>query len=119
MACGTVFELSPKSGGGWKETLLHNFNGNDGEIPYAGLIFDAAGTLYGTTFAGGTGTCSDGSGFSGCGTVFELTPKTGGGWTETVLYSFQGKDGDGSYPTAAWSSTPLAIFTAPLAMAAA
>lgn len=98
--CGTVFELSPKSGGGWKETLLHNFNGNDGEIPYAGLIFDAVGTLYGTTFAGGTGTCSDGSGFSGCGTVFELTPKTGGGWTETVLYSFKGKDGDGSYPTA-------------------
>jgi len=96
--CGMVFELSPKSGGGWKETVLHNFNGMDGASPAAGLIFDAAGNLYGTTNTGGTGKCTLGS-FSGCGTVFELTPKTGGGWTETVLYSFKGKDGDGSYPS--------------------
>jgi uncharacterized repeat protein (TIGR03803 family) len=96
--CGTVFELSPKSGG-WKETVLHNFNGMDGAYPEAGLIFDAGGNLYSTTNSGGTGKCNFG-GFSGCGTVFELTPKTGGGWTETVLYSFKGKDGDGSRPTA-------------------
>jgi uncharacterized repeat protein (TIGR03803 family) len=78
--CGTVFELSPTAGGGWTETVLHSFgNGTDGAFPYAGLIFDAAGNLYGTTTGGGT--------YRG-GTVFQLTPTAGGGWAEQVLYSF-------------------------------
>ena len=48
--CGTVFELSPREGGGWTETVLHSFgNGTDGAYPDASLIFDAAGNLYGTT----------------------------------------------------------------------
>jgi hypothetical protein len=52
---GIVFELMPKAGGGWKEKVLHSFNNNgtDGYSPYAGLTFDAAGNLYGTTEAGG------------------------------------------------------------------
>ena len=71
------------------ENVLHNFNDNDkdGYNPIAGLIFDASGNLYGTTKEGGA---------FGLGTVFELTPKAGGGWKEMVLLSFD--DNDGAYP---------------------
>jgi uncharacterized repeat protein (TIGR03803 family) len=73
----------------WNEKVLHNFgNVPDGNDPSAGLIFDAAGNLYGTTVSGGT--YSEG-------TVFELTPTGGGGWTEQVLHSF-GNGTDGFYP---------------------
>jgi uncharacterized repeat protein (TIGR03803 family) len=89
--CGTVFELSPDGSGGWTEQVLHSFNenGSDGTGPSA-LIMDAAGDLYGTTYEGGIHTCD-------CGTVFELMPKQGGGWTERVLHSF-GLGTDGAYP---------------------
>jgi uncharacterized repeat protein (TIGR03803 family) len=84
---GTVFELMPDGSGGWTELVLHSFNNPDGGFPYAGLIFDTAGNLYGTTSLGGT---------YAYGTVFELTPTIGGSWIETVLYSFGGgTDGDG------------------------
>ncbi|MHB8216979.1 MAG: choice-of-anchor tandem repeat GloVer-containing protein [Candidatus Sulfotelmatobacter sp.] len=99
---GTVFELSPKSGGGWAEKTLHNFtfNGSDGYSPQASLVFDAAGNLYGTTQFGGAGQCMDYSGtyVVGCGTVFELSPKSSGGWREAVVYSFQVNGTDGWYP---------------------
>jgi uncharacterized repeat protein (TIGR03803 family) len=89
---GTVFELTREAGGGLTETVLHSFDddGKDGSYPYAGLIFDSAGNLYGTTFLGGA--------YNG-GTVFELTPKAGGGWKEAVLHSFNpgGKDGFNPY----------------------
>lgn len=77
---GTVYELTP-SNGGWSETILHSFDGADGNNPYSAVIFDAAGNLYGTTIWGGTG-CSS----PGCGVVYELSP-TPSGWVETVLYS--------------------------------
>jgi len=49
---GTVFELS-RTGGGWSEKVLYSFAGGlDGASPYAGLVFSAAGSLYGTTYAG-------------------------------------------------------------------
>jgi uncharacterized repeat protein (TIGR03803 family) len=100
LGCGTVFELTPKAGGGgWTERVLYSFcsltNCFDGNSPYASLTSDNAGNLYGTTVAGGDATsCS-----LGCGTVFELTPKAGGGWTETVLHKFinNGKDGYSPY----------------------
>jgi uncharacterized repeat protein (TIGR03803 family) len=69
------------------DTVLHNFNNNgtDGAYPQAGLIVDAAGNLYGTTNSGGTYTY---------GTVFELTPAAGGGYTEKILHNFtNGADG--------------------------
>jgi uncharacterized repeat protein (TIGR03803 family) len=90
--CGVVFELTPMSGGTWKQNVLHSFmGGNDGQWPISKLSFDSDGNLYGTTVWGGSGDCN--YGFPGCGTIFELTPNVGGGWTEAVLYSFQGSDG--------------------------
>ncbi len=97
-ACGTVFELSP-SGGGWMKTTLYNFQGGtaDGEYPVAGLVFDKAGNLYGTTEGGGI----DGGNNCGigCGAVFELSPSNGG-WKESVLHFFTEKGGDGAIPEA-------------------
>jgi len=77
---GTVFELDTTG----KETVLHDFCGADGAIPSSVLIWDDAGNLYGTTQAGGSSDVCDG----GCGAVFELSPVSGGNWTEKVLYSF-------------------------------
>ncbi len=94
--CGTVFELSPKEGGGWTEKVLYSFGGSpDGYLPIAGLVLDAAGNLYGTTYYGGVHGCNDVA--NNCGTVFELSPRQGGGWTEKVLHSF-GKGTDGYWP---------------------
>ena len=94
---GTVFELSPTGGNGlWRETVLHSFgNGTDGYGPFAGLIFDAAGNLYGTTESGGIHQTCPSLPPNGCGTMFELSPRQDGGWTETVLHSFDGTDGAG------------------------
>jgi len=88
---GVVFELQPSSTG-WTETVLYAFKGHpDGANPEAGVIFDQSGNLYGTTSFGGWRYCQ-----IGCGTVFKLTPKSGGGWQETVLYRFNGRGvGDG------------------------
>jgi uncharacterized repeat protein (TIGR03803 family) len=78
------------------ETVLYTFQGgSDGGNPNGNLIFDSSGNLYGVTEFGGGGSCSTNGG-TGCGTVFELSPNGSGGWTETILYSFQGgNDGEG------------------------
>jgi hypothetical protein len=89
---GAVFELTPAKGGRWTETNIYNFTGgSDGSAPSGGVIFDAAGNLYGVATTGGNG-CS-----GGCGTVYELTPGENGQWTVSVLYSFTGGT-DGGYP---------------------
>jgi len=81
---GTVFRLGPKG----KLTLLHSFAGTpDGEDPYAGLVADTAGNLYGTTLYGGTN--------GGFGTVFKLGAKG----KLKLLYSFAGTP-DGADPLA-------------------
>jgi uncharacterized repeat protein (TIGR03803 family) len=87
--CGTVFQLAPGTNGKWTEKVLHNFNNTakDGNSPWAGLIFDAAGNLYGATAAGG---------IYGDGTVFQLAPGTNGKWTEKILHSFN-QTGQGGY----------------------
>jgi uncharacterized repeat protein (TIGR03803 family) len=91
---GTVFEITRNANGTWTETVLYNFTGGaDGGQPYASLVFDTAGNLYGTTNFGGSSNCN-----LGCGTVFELTSGSSG-WTETVLYSFTGGS-DGREPSA-------------------
>jgi uncharacterized repeat protein (TIGR03803 family) len=87
---GTVFKLTPNADGSWKESILYNFcsltNCADGAGPIAGLIFDQAGNLYGTTVIGGSGVFCSRKG--GCGVVFKLTPNVDGSWTESVLYNF-------------------------------
>jgi uncharacterized repeat protein (TIGR03803 family) len=85
---GTVFKLVPNSDGSWTKHTLHQFTGGkDGANPWAGLTFDSAGNLYGTTNDGGA---------SGYGVVFKLTPTSTGGWTFHVLHAF--KDAAGAYP---------------------
>jgi uncharacterized repeat protein (TIGR03803 family) len=92
---GVVYELSPGAGPGKQtQTTLYAFTGgNDGGNPQAGLVADAKGNLYGTTYAGGA---------DGDGVVFELSPPKKGAtaWTETVLWTFTGGN-DGSLPTCA------------------
>ena len=86
---GVAFELVRGSSGTWTYALIHAFaGGTDGAYPEAGLLIDGAGDLYGTTTGGG-GTGCEGV---GCGTIFGLTPITGGGWTETIQ-AFSGTDG--------------------------
>ena len=86
------------------ETTLHAFRGppGDGGGPLATLTIGSGGVLYGTTAFGGSGTpCSSAAlPSTGCGTVFQLTPPAapGANWTDTVLYSFTGLDGDGAFP---------------------
>ena len=78
---GTVVELTP-SGSGWTNTVLYSFQiASDGGNPYAGLLFDSSGNLYGATSSGGSG---------GGGTVFKLTPSGNGIWTYSLIYSFSG-----------------------------
>jgi hypothetical protein len=93
---GCVFELSANANGKWTQKILIEFNGADGGSPVAGVIFDSAGNLYGTTFGGGAPYNGCG-GTHGCGTVFELTPSTNETWTETMLFDFQPK-GTGRNP---------------------
>ncbi len=71
------------------EQTLYSFSGYaDGGNPLSSLVIDAVGNLYGTTFVGGA---------QGAGEVFELSPNTSGGWTQSVLYSFTG-GADGANP---------------------
>ena len=132
---GTIYELIPYTSAGcpagssgpvngWCSATLYTFCATagsgctDGAYPYAGLTFDANGTLYGAAAYGGTASSCDFLGGSGCGTIFTLTPATDGlcpagsnpgqywdptltppgyvssGWCETVLYNFAGAGAD-------------------------
>ncbi len=94
--CGTVFEETPDGNGVWTESVIFNFSaGANGFSPWGSLNLDANGNLYGTTQYGGANTCYN----NGCGTVFELSPQQGGGWSHSVLYSFNLGD-DGFFPYA-------------------
>jgi uncharacterized repeat protein (TIGR03803 family) len=85
--CGTVFKLDPTG----NETVLYSFkSGTDGSAPYAGVILDSAGNIYGTTLEGGISGCANSL---TCGVVFRLDPSG----NETVLYTFTG-GADGGQP---------------------
>jgi uncharacterized repeat protein (TIGR03803 family) len=94
---GTVFKLSP-SGSTWIETILYNFTGlsGDGSAPQAGVVFDTAGNLYGTTISGGMG---------GQGVAYKLTPGVGF-WTEQTLHSFRNNGHDGFNPMSTLAIDP-------------
>ena len=98
---GTVFELSPPAtqGGAWTETILFIFPADDseGNWPMGKLAVDAAGSLYGTTWFGGTGTTCPGG---GCGVAFQLVPPASQGapWTMNVIHNFGSFTGDGYFP---------------------
>jgi hypothetical protein len=98
--CGTVFELSRNSHGGWSERTIYNFQGGstDGEEPNS-LLSVSADTLYGTAFAGCTRF------YTGC--VFELNRNEQGRWVETIIHRFPSHAGDGGNPAG-----PLAVDTA-------
>jgi uncharacterized repeat protein (TIGR03803 family) len=76
---GTVFALT-SSAGRAKETVIHTFTGSDGSTPQQGLVIDAHGNLYGTTYYGGA--------YNNGGVVFELQHTSTGNWKEIVLHSF-------------------------------
>jgi uncharacterized repeat protein (TIGR03803 family) len=88
---GVVFKLTPRQNGSWSERVLYSFcslsNCRDGASPYASLIFDDAGNLYGTTQGGGIG----------YGVVFKLAPNRIGEWNETVLHKFLDHPGASPY----------------------
>lgn len=76
---GTVFELSPQPGGTWKEKIVLNFTVSNGYLPYSALTIDKSGNLYGTAYSGGK---------NGAGVIYQLSPQSGGDWTETLLHNF-------------------------------
>jgi uncharacterized repeat protein (TIGR03803 family) len=88
-AAGTAFKLSPAAAGKWQFGTIDGFRGMPhAGFPYGGLISDAAGNLYGTTYYAGA---------NGLGSVFKLT-NSNGKFKESLLYSF--KTGtDGNSPT--------------------
>jgi hypothetical protein len=89
---GTAFMLSPPAKGGtaWTETVLSQFSNS----PQASLTFGPQGVLYGTT------TFEESACPPSCGTVFQLTPPTGGttNWTLQTIWAFAGPPSDGSWP---------------------
>ncbi len=79
---GALFKVTPSG----TETVLYSFTGKtDGANPIGPLVFDSAGTLYGTASKGGAGKV---------GTVYTLSPDG----TFQTLYAFKGTGGDGAFP---------------------
>jgi uncharacterized repeat protein (TIGR03803 family) len=85
---GTVYELSPNSTGGWTESIIHSFDGQNGASPASGVAIDDAGNLYGTAEEGGS---------ADLGLVYMLSPTSSGKWKETVVYTFKGQNGAHPY----------------------
>ena len=115
-SCGTVFSLTPpaSAGGAWTETVLHNFTGEDGAFPYAGVAIGSGPggipILYGTTRSGGgTDSCDYPLDYNfnfGCGVVYSLTPGADGTWNYATLHAFNGSDGSSPAGSLAIGSGP-------------
>lgn len=102
-ACALVLALAmvaPDPAFAQTYSVIYQFAGGPlGANPGGSMVMDRDGNLYGTTFAGGGGTCPNVLGYSGttgCGTVFKFNPSTR---RFTVLYEFTGGT-DGAAPLA-------------------
>jgi len=88
--CGVVFSLTRNPGGTWTENVLYTFQGQtDGANPTASVVFDRSGNMFGTSAGANLSFNTDSS-------VFELSPATGGTWTETTIFAFP-NDGSNGY----------------------
>ena len=83
---GMVFKLSPKGVLTVLDSFCSETNCTDGANPVGGLVSDAAGNLYGTTYQGGDPNCHS----TGCGVVFELSAAG----QEKILHTFESNDGE-------------------------
>lgn len=94
---GMVYELTPNGDGTWTESDVYEFKAgpSDGDTPIGNIVFDKSGNIFGTTAGGGNGGFHLCNG-AYCGTIFELSPVSGG-WTETVLFNFA--YWNGAYPS--------------------
>lgn len=93
---GILALLLPSQATAQTFTVIHNFTGGaGGATPYAGVLVDRTGKLYGTTAAGGGATCSSNFG-TGCGTAYELNPSN---QQFITLWQFTGGS-DGAVPLA-------------------
>ena len=96
--CGTLFTLRPPARAchstfcPWTQTVLHQFQFNDGAEPSGDLAFDRSGKIYGTTVSGGSSLCAG----MGCGTVYQLM-HTKSGWSESTLFEFSSHAGPPGY----------------------
>jgi hypothetical protein len=90
LGCGVAFQMTPNADGTWTYHVMHRFADfpTDGQYPDGGLVVDKSGNAYGVAGLGGVHTN---------GTVFKMTPSTGGRWKQTVLYDFP-NCADGCYP---------------------
>jgi len=86
--CGTIFRIDARTG---KVSTIHRFDWSDGTLPFAGLVFDSKGNLYGITEEGGANACKSGiAPAPGCGTLFKVEP-TG---KFSLLHVFKQTDGE-------------------------
>ena len=91
--CGAAYQLS-KSNGSWTGQIIYHFEQGPGFDPYAGMISDSAGNLYGTTVGGGT---------YDYGTVYKLTQQNGA-WSQSTMYDFTPSPDFGAWPQAGLTS---------------
>src|SRR6266436_5430807 len=89
LAPGAVFRVN-KDGSGYSALWKFGVVTNDGLNSWGGLVEGTDGSLFGTTYSGGT---------NNLGTVFKLTSAGGDGYTNKILKSFTGLNGDGANPT--------------------
>jgi uncharacterized repeat protein (TIGR03803 family) len=91
--CGGLFELTASGGA----KIIREFQAEPVATPN-NVVIDTAGNIYGTSFGGGDNTCGINQ---PCGTIYEASPKPGGGYTFNLLYKFPGETANGFWPYAA------------------